>query len=1121
MAGNSEMIDLLVSKDALDSLDNLNKKLGSSYTEMEKLLAQIQELNTEFSKSGKSWSDLSKSIEKYNEAEKKHSEIVNAINNDYENYLKIANALAKNQQEQQKVSQQNIRTKQEEEKLERQRIKTEQEKQRLAKLNEKTSKQNKDLNAVLSQQVKTLQDLTDRNNALIALRKTIDLTTEEGRKKFNELTREIAENQKQLKEYDSQIGNYNRNVGNYGSAFGGFGEAIKGLGGKFAGLGAIMGAVSGGVGFVVSGIAEAVSSMVGKAKEFISAGIEMASVAEGVTRAFERMNNPDLLKNLRKETKGLITDFQLMQSAIQAKNFGIPIEKLGTLLKFAQQRAQETGQSVDYLADSIIMGLGRKSPLILDNLGISAVKLREETKKTGDFASAAIAIINDELEKQGDLTLTSADKAMQASIKWQNVQTKTGEKFLFVKNIWSQLSGQIAEKLSEFIEKYMPKIVRWIEDIINELIELYNSSIIIRVGVQSWIAFFKTYFEEMIAGIKFTSKAALDFAKIMSSAFKLDLNGVRAGFRELTGTIAKYAAENANNIIKNSKKAATESMKELKKTDLSKLMNGNASDTNKPYLNTDDGDSDKSGKDDGKAARLAAEYKKSVDDLNAFRIKSNAETNKTIADDDTRMYEERRKALKAYIDYEISAVELQQEVELYAVNERLKSGVINEETAANQRQLINERASDKIREKEREYGRGITKLNIEEVKKRVDEEKEIIGRQSDANAKAMLDELVKEAKNYEEKIRLNADNEEKRRKITEDYQKKRLQIIHDYNQKQFREEIAHLQKMLAIAGLTEEVRKEITKRITDIEKNAYKEAADYEIKLTEDSANNTASKENKLSKFLNDQRTQAVLSMWNAATDIANSYYDNQLQRIDELAQKERDYWSERTKLIDESVQSGLMSQEYADERKKVLEAEQLIREKQIDDKRREMQRKQAVWQKANAIVQATITGAQAVLTALKAAPPPFNAALAAITGALVAAQIEIIKAQKIPSYREGTKGHPGGLALVGDGGRSEAAILPDGRVWKTPDRDTLALLPRGTEVLPDYRKAMEDTAVPRLIKGNNDNQFVYIYDSRQRELLEQGNSQLSQMNRGISALRGNSRYAMQVQRRYKMFEQW
>ena len=61
---------------------------------------------------------------------------------------------------------------------------------------------------------------------------------------------------------------------------------------------------------------EMLKNLVSKAKEFIQTGIEMADKAEGVQKAFDKLNQPDLLKNLRSDTKGLLTDFQLMQTIL-------------------------------------------------------------------------------------------------------------------------------------------------------------------------------------------------------------------------------------------------------------------------------------------------------------------------------------------------------------------------------------------------------------------------------------------------------------------------------------------------------------------------------------------------------------------------------------------------------------------------------------------------------------------------------------------------------------------------------------------------------------------------------------------------------------------------------------
>ncbi|MFD2924165.1 transglycosylase SLT domain-containing protein [Halobacillus naozhouensis] len=67
-----------------------------------------------------------------------------------------------------------------------------------------------------------------------------------------------------------------------------------------------------------------------------------------------------------------------------------------------------------------------------------------------------------------------------------------------------------------------------------------------------------------------------------------------------------------------------------------------------------------------------------------------------------------------------------------------------------------------------------------------------------------------------------------------------------------------------------------------------------------------------------------------------------------------------------------------------------------------------------------------------------------------------------VPQYAQGTKGHPGGLAVVGDGkgsnSGSELIQTPDGQLSLSPDSDTLVDLPKGSSVLSakDTREWLE-----------------------------------------------------------------
>lgn len=171
-------------------------------------------------------------------------------------------------------------------------------------------------------------------------------------------------------------------------------------------------------------------------KELIDGGLEMAEAADGVTKAFKDMDQPDLLENLRKATKGTVNDVQLMTAAVKANDFRIPLEDLGKYLEFAQLKAQQTGQSVDYMTDSIVTGLGRKSPLILDNLGISAAEISEKTKETGDFMKAVAEIVDTQLAEAGETYISAADRAAQKTVELQNAQKALGDEILPLKEQW-------------------------------------------------------------------------------------------------------------------------------------------------------------------------------------------------------------------------------------------------------------------------------------------------------------------------------------------------------------------------------------------------------------------------------------------------------------------------------------------------------------------------------------------------------------------------------------------------------------------------------------------------------------------------------------------------------------
>lgn len=163
--------------------------------------------------------------------------------------------------------------------------------------------------------------------------------------------------------------------------------------------------------------------------DMVKQGIELAKQGEGIRIAFQRLGRGDILQGLREATHGTVTDLELMKAAVKFNDFKLPLDELGTMLAFAQQKAKDTGQSVDYMVDSIVTGLGRKSLMILDNLGLSAAQIKERMAETGDMTKAVGAIIREEMAKAGDYVETAADRATQANVQLENAMTRLGETF--------------------------------------------------------------------------------------------------------------------------------------------------------------------------------------------------------------------------------------------------------------------------------------------------------------------------------------------------------------------------------------------------------------------------------------------------------------------------------------------------------------------------------------------------------------------------------------------------------------------------------------------------------------------------------------------------------------------
>lgn len=219
----------------------------------------------------------------------------------------------------------------------------------------------------------------------------------------------------------ADVGNYNANLAAANRTLKNFREENLSLGGVVKNMTRSFTGYAAGL--------MSIGAVAGKLHETVTEAVQLAKSAEGIRLAFNRLNDPGILDGLRQATHGTVTDVELMKSAVKFNDFKLPLDELGTMLAFAQQKAKDTGQSVDYMVDSIVTGLGRQSLMILDNLGLSASDIKERMKQTGDMTKAVGEIIREQMAKAGDYVETASDRAAQANVSLQNKMEELGRKF--------------------------------------------------------------------------------------------------------------------------------------------------------------------------------------------------------------------------------------------------------------------------------------------------------------------------------------------------------------------------------------------------------------------------------------------------------------------------------------------------------------------------------------------------------------------------------------------------------------------------------------------------------------------------------------------------------------------
>ena len=250
-------------------------------------------------------------------------------------------------------------------------------------------------------------------------------------------------------------------------------------------------------------------------------------------------------------------------------------------------------------------------------------------------------------------------------------------------------------------------------------------------------------------------------------------------------------------------------------------------------------------------------------------------------------------------------------------------------------------------------------------------------------------------------------------------------------------------------------------------------------------------------------------------TSIMVGMYDQQIEKIEEQQEKNEEAGEEEKERIEDLVESGVITKEEGEARKRAADKATADKNKELEKQKAELEQRQAKWQKANSIVQTTIATSQAIMMALAQAGPIAGAVLAAVIGAMGAAQVAMIAAQPIPKYAKGTDNHPGGLAIVGDGGRQEV-IETDNGAYITPSVPTLVDIPKRAKVIPnlvDYRTMAlhSDALMLDRQRRSNDGEPVIVNVNNDYRRLERNteatNEGIAKLNRTFRKMAKASEY--------------
>jgi len=248
-----------------------------------------------------------------------------------------------------------------------------------------------------------------------------------------------------------------------------------------------------------------VAAAAASAAVVINKGFDLAETAAKFRQSSDAMANQfgvnadSMIAKLSEVSAGTISNRDLVLSANRAMALNVTRDQgqIAKLLEFARLRARAMGTDTTDAFNDIVIGIGRGSPLILDNLGLITKGWNKEAESAG-YAFDSQFILNKvlnqagtELKKVGDLTETSAERFQRFRTDITNAANDIGEilipaatffmdaidNFVFVGRNFSKVWDFMVQAGIVAMEKIGLDVIKGFAFLINENVRFINNYI--------------------------------------------------------------------------------------------------------------------------------------------------------------------------------------------------------------------------------------------------------------------------------------------------------------------------------------------------------------------------------------------------------------------------------------------------------------------------------------------------------------------------------------------------------------------------------------------------------------------------------------------------------------------